>query len=610
MHSASWKKYLAIPTVGLVFVLAAAPKPRAQKAYEDRSTAKIAAENLLPGTDEDRIEFRNSATAGEVEAYGSALSVWPGEVLTIFARSSSGEDMQARVFRKGWYNGLRASAKTPWLNLPGKKRNGEPQPTPKPDPITGLVECQWESSLEIPIPSDWVTGVYLVKLVGKNSGKQSFVPFVVRDDSSSDILMQLSVTTYAAYNGWGGKSLYPHNSVGTPAVMVSLNKPFAYNGNASNYPGAGEVSRWELPMATFLERAGFDVSYCTDVDTHQDPEMLLKHKAFLCVGHDEYWSWEMRANVTRARDSGVDLGFFSGNTCYWQIRFAADSRGKPNRTIVCYKDRALTQDPYMNDGDPDHRRFVTVRWRDFPVLMPEDALLGVMYLGQYQGSSNLQFTTGIERTPWLSRGTGLVDSSVLFGLVGYEADSFHGIAGGPEGGHAPIGTKILAQSQVSGAPAGTFSHMSIYTAPSGALVFASGSMQWNWGLDPKLTGYWSIAAEQVTQNLLRRFISPPSRESVTLVAAKNPKKAIEGEPVTISVKVRGVQNELAAPTGVVELKDRDRVIALSLLSEGNLEVITTSLAGGRHTISFTYSGDDNFKPATSAFDIKVKRKPE
>jgi len=100
MHSASWKKYLAIPTVGLVFVLAAAPKPRAQarKAYEDRSTAKIAAENLLPGTDEDRIEFRNSATAGEVEAYGSALSVWPGEILTIFARSSTGEDMQARVF--------------------------------------------------------------------------------------------------------------------------------------------------------------------------------------------------------------------------------------------------------------------------------------------------------------------------------------------------------------------------------------------------------------------------------------------------------------------------------------------------------------------------------
>jgi hypothetical protein len=152
--------------------------------------------------------------------------------------------------------------------------------------------------------------------------------------------------------------------------------------------------------------------------------------------------------------------------------------------------------------------------------------------------------------------------------------------------------------------------MTIYTASSGALVFASGSMQWNWGLDPKLTGYWSIAAEQVTQNLLRRFVIPPSREGVTLVAARNPKKAIEGDPLDIIIKVRGAQSESAAPTGVVELKDRDRVIASSLLSEGNLEVITTSLAGGRHTISVSYSGDDNFKPATSAFDIKVKRKPE
>src|SRR5215510_733422 len=475
MYFAIWNRYCAILTVGLFLVLAPTPKPRAhaQGAYEDRSSAKIAAENMLPGTEEDRIDFRNSATGGEVEAYGSALSVWPGEILTIFARSSTGEEMQGRVFRKGWYNGLRACAKTPWLNVPGKKRNGEPQPTPKPDPVTGLVECQWESSLEIPIPLDWVTGIYLLKLVGKNTGKQSFVPFVVRDDSSSDLLMQLSVTTYAAYNGWGGKSLYPHNSIGAPAVMVSLNKPFAYNGNASNYPGAGEVSRWELPLATFLEKNGFDVSYCTNIDTHQDPEMLLKHKAFLCVGHDEYWSWEMRANVTRARDNGVDLGFFSGNTCYWQIRFAADSRGTPNRTIVCYKDRALTHDPYMNDGDPDHRRLVTVRWRDFPVLMPEDALLGVMYLGHYQGSSNLQFTSGIEHIPWLSRGTGLVGGSALFGLVGYEADSFHGIAGSVEGGHAPAGTRILAQSQITGAPPGTFSHMTIYTAPSGALVFAS-----------------------------------------------------------------------------------------------------------------------------------------
>jgi hypothetical protein len=600
-----------IRTLLLALMLAPVPKSRGQEQqpYEEGSSRKIVAENTMPGTDEDRIDTRNAASAGEVEAYGSALSVWPGETLSVFARSATGEDLRGRVFRKGWYNGLRACAKTPWLDLPGKKRNGQPQPMPQPDPITGLVECQWESSLDIPIPADWVSGIYLLKLVGKNTGKQSFVPFVVRDESSSDILMQLSVTTYAAYNGWGGKSLYPHNSVGTPAVMVSLNKPFAYNGNAGNYPGAGEVSRWELPMATFLERNGYDVSYCTDIDTHQDPEMLLRHKAFLCVGHDEYWSWEMRANVTRARDSGVDLAFFSGNSCYWQIRFAADSHGKANRTIVCYKDRALTQDPYMNDGNPEHRALVTVRWRDFPVLMPEDGLLGVMYLGQYQGTSNLQFTTGIERITWLSRGIGLAAGSILGGLVGYEADSFYGVAGGPEGGHAPLGTQVLAQSQISGAPPGKFSHMTIYTAPSGALVFATGSMQWNWGLEPKLSGYWSNAAEQLSHNLLRRFIAPPSREGVTLVAARSPKKATEGEPVTVTIRARGVHTDSTSPTGVVELRDGDRLFAAGLLRDGDLEVTTTSFAVGRHTISIRYSGDDSFKPATGAVDLKVKRKP-
>jgi hypothetical protein len=613
MNSTNWKTILVIPVLLLVCSLRPTTQVFGQnqeQINESFSANKIVAENTLPGTDEDRIDFINSATFGEVEGYGSALSVRPGETLSIFARSATGEDMRGRVFRKGWYNGQRACAKTPWLNVPGKKRNGETQPTPQPDPVTGLVECQWEASLEIPIPDSWVPGIYLLKLVGKNTGKQSYVPFVVRDDlSASGILMQLSVTTYAAYNGWGGKSLYPHNSVGTPGVMVSLNKPFAYNGNASTFPGAGEVSRWELPMATYLERNGFDVSYCTDIDTHRDPDLLLGHKAFLSVGHDEYWSWEMRANVKRARDNGVNLGFFSGDTCYWQIRFASDSHGNPNRAIVCYKDRALTRDPYMTDGNPDHRKLVTVRWRDFPVSMPEDELLGVMYLGQYQGSSNLQFISGIEQVPWLSHGTGLGNSSVLFDLVGYEADSFQGIAGGPEGGHAPVGTRILAQSQISSAPPGTFSHMTIYTSGSGALVFATGSMQWNWGLEPRFTKWWNPAVEQLTRNLLQRFVVPPVRLDATLDAARHPKNGIEGEPLTITITVSGVGTASTPPTGVVELKEGERLLVASTLRNGQAEVTTASLARGRHTISASYAGDDSYKPAAATFDVKIKKKP-
>ena len=609
MNILNWKAMLAIPIMFLVCF--AGPGPRVfgqnqERFNEPSSVNRIVAENTLQGTDEDQIAFNNSATFGEVEAYGSALSLRPGETLSIFARSATGEDMQGRVFRKGWYNGQRACAKTPWLDVPGRKRNGEAQPTPQPDPITGLIECQWESSLDIPIPDSWVTGIYLLKLVGKTSGKQSYVPFVVRDDMrSSAILMQLSITTYAAYNGWGGKSLYATNSVGGPAVMVSLNKPFAYNGNASTFPGAGEVSRWELPMATFLERNGFDVSYCTDIDTHRDGDALLNHKAFLSVGHDEYWSWEMRANVKRARDNGVDLGFFSANTCYWQIRFAPDSHGNTDRTIVCYKDKALTRDPYMNDGDPDHRQKVTVRWRDYPVSMPEDELIGVMYLGQYQGSSNLQFTSGIEQLPWLSRGTSLANNSVLFDLVGYEADTFHGVAGG----HAPVGTRILAQSQIISAPAGTFSHMTIYPASSGALVFATGSMQWNWGLEPKFTKWWNPAVEQVTRNVLQRFIAPPVRQDAVVTPTRRPRKGIEGEPITITVTVSGNGVVPSVPTGVIELKEGERALAATDLRDGQAQITISTLARGPHTVTVSYSGDDSYKPATASFDVRIRRKP-
>jgi hypothetical protein len=52
--------------------------------------------------------------------------------------------------------------------------------------------------------------------------------------------------------------------------------------------------------------------------------------------------------------------------------------------------------------------------------------------------------------------------------------------------------------------------MTAYVAPSGAQVFATGSIQWSWGLDdfnaPRLrTSRLSPAAAQITRNVLERF---------------------------------------------------------------------------------------------------------
>ena len=93
-------------------------------------------------------------------------------------------------------------------------------------------------------------------------------------------------------------------------------------------------------MVRFLESNGYDVSYTTGVDTDRRGAELLEHKAFLSVGHDEYWSGTQRTNVEAARDAGVNLAFFSGNEIFWKTRWenSIDGSGTPYRTLVTYKE--------------------------------------------------------------------------------------------------------------------------------------------------------------------------------------------------------------------------------------------------------------------------------
>ena len=93
-------------------------------------------------------------------------------------------------------------------------------------------------------------------------------------------------------------------------------------------------------MVRLLERNGYDVSYFSGIDTDRRGAELLEHKAFLSVGHDEYWSATQRANVEAARAAGVNLAFFSGNESFWKTRWenSIDGSGTDHRTLVCYKE--------------------------------------------------------------------------------------------------------------------------------------------------------------------------------------------------------------------------------------------------------------------------------
>ena len=470
----------------------------------------IRIENRKRGTND--WELTNPAQNREIEGYASLTSVARGGRIHFFVSTREPRYI-IEIFRMGWYGGAGGRRMTA-----PEMRTGHRQVVPKPDESTGVVECEWIDPFVLNVPdtrdpTEWASGIYLAKLTSEGEKKQSYIIFVVRDDTrASGLIVQSSVTTFQAYNNWGGKSLYNWNSKGERAAKkVSFNRPYAASPNpiAARGVGAGEfltnvqrtipAASWEYNMVRFLERVGYDVVYCSDVDTHLNSSLLLGHKGCIFMGHDEYWSWERRENVERARNAGIHLGFFTANACYWQVRYEADRTG-PSRSIVCYKHEAPREDPLALDNDDSNDHLLTNLWRKNPRKPPEDALVGVMYI------ANPVYGDIIVRDAnhWVCGGTGLHAGDRLQGLLGYEVDCMQG--------HAPLGTSLIAHSPFDNGGGLRYSDMTIYQAPSGAFVFATGSMQWAWGLDdygaPRLRpSLSSRPAIQMTRNVLARFLA-------------------------------------------------------------------------------------------------------
>src|SRR5690606_36270576 len=183
------------------------------------------------------------------------------------------------------------------------------QPEPFVDTETGLVDCgNWSTSATWSVPADAVSGVYVANLERLDTGARNRVLFVVRNDGrTSDVLVQTSDTTFQAYNVWGGYSLYRGTAYWGRATKVSYNRPYTPDEVENDF------FYGEYPLVRWLERNGYDVTYCACVDTDRRPAELLRHKVFVSSGHDEYWSGAQRAHVEAARDAGVHLIFMTGN---------------------------------------------------------------------------------------------------------------------------------------------------------------------------------------------------------------------------------------------------------------------------------------------------------
>lgn len=497
---------------------------------QEQGESPIVAENREMGTTDWLVtNFR-----GDIEAFSYPTSAVANGYIDLFVNTSA-PAFDIYVFRSGYYGGTGARLMQTIRDVPGMR-----QPAPRRDHDTGLASCaNWTGAYRLLIPDTWLSGIYLVKYVRPDTGGEYWSVFVLRDDNSrSDILYQHSLFTYHAYNRYGGKSLYTFNSGecdtvsgGPRGVRVSLMRPYL----EEDYYNLSSYLRVEYPLVRWLEAQGYDVTYLTNLDVHcagqpGNENLLLNHRVFLSTGHDEYWTQGVRDAVTQARDAGVHIGFMGANTCYWRVRLEDDPwSGEPESVIVTYKTtEAGREDP---SGSP------TGTWRDpAGIAAPENDLIGIQYIGDNDDFYFPLRVTAAYSGHRLYRHTDLQnmppDSYANLGqdVIGWEWDAV------AANGLTPATLEVVAETPVYGfqlrdygnSDNGTSdfarSHTTIYTASSGAIVFASGTIQWSWGLGAR--AHEAIDPDpyiqQITYNVLAEMGVFPQTPQFGLV--------LDGEP--------------------------------------------------------------------------------
>ncbi|HIA47475.1 MAG TPA: twin-arginine translocation signal domain-containing protein [Candidatus Hydrogenedentes bacterium] len=463
---------------------------------------RIIEENNLPGTTDwqltyTRVDPKTQFRCPWIEGYVSKASVRPGGSIDIMVSTNPAGPFKIDLYRLGHYGGKGGRH---------MKTLGPFEGATQADPDIGpnrLRECSWSPCATLDIPDDWLSGVYLGKLSLTEDRLQSYVIFIVHDDRQADLLFQCSDNTWQAYNRWPGHyALYDDgksNWALKSGTKVSYDRPYGKYCQILDNPlsqGSGEFLLWEFPLAFWMEREGYDVTYCSNTDVHADAECVRRVKGFISVGHDEYWSLEQFNHVKAAVDDGLNAGFFSGNTCCFVTPFEPGSDGTPNRII----ERAGR---FGGLSEAEKVKMGPFKIHDAP---SESSLIGGRTTTPYNGSGDWIIS---DDSSWVFKDAGVKNGDRIPGLIGWE---FHG-----EPADIP-GLKIVAE----GIATNTGNEKARWTATTypgkqGNWVFNAATIWWAQGLSvppghmPPISHYGRPHGEdervqQITRNVLNRFI--------------------------------------------------------------------------------------------------------
>lgn len=420
--------------------------------------------------------------SSKVEGYVSKTSYAAGDTIQLFVNTQPVSAFKLDLYRMGYYQGHGGHKVMSSGSIAGISQ-ASPEGGER-----NLQEASWKSTYSFVVPENWTSGVYLGKLTELTENHQAFIIFVVKDNRKADLMFQVSDLTWQAYNRWPGwSSLYDFgdniwNTSG--GNIVSFDRPytFYYNGLPSDLNpytnGSGEFLLWEFPLAFWMEKEGYDVTYISNLDTHRDYQGLLRAKGFISVGHDEYWTRQMYEHVSQARDAGLNLLFLGGNSLDGEIFLSTSMDGRKNRILG--------------------------RIRNFP---DEQDLMGAASYGVGLGDWTVR-----QAGHWVFDKTGLKEGDVIPDLVGWE---YHGPPLRKDPKLVVLATSGLDEEWSS--DPNVYS-TTIYPGPKENFVFNAATCWWSLPLssppgfrnppgkdfsrdDPRL--------QQMTKNLLNRVKSSP-----------------------------------------------------------------------------------------------------
>ena len=336
----------------------------------------------------------------EVHTYTDAMSYAPGETVR-FHGSTNAPAWTIEITRDGFKRATVHRAE----NLAGRFT-----PAPKDAYKAG---CRWPVVHSWTLPDDLPSGFYVVESSVPRSQGGTFVQhhfFVVRPTATTRkgrLLHILPTATWTAYNDWGGANHYlgidgpdadqmsPILSLdrpwtrgliklpeGAPRLCAPIREPmtppryemkeWAYANGFSFFYAAAGWAQYDRHFAVWAEREGYAVDTITQTDLHSRPKLLDDYACAVIVGHDEYWTREMRLAIEAFVDKGGHLARLGANFT-WQIRLEQDGHRQ-----VCYKSRAQTEDPVH--GTTEAHRLATA-WEDRDVGWPGATTVGVNGLG-------------------------------------------------------------------------------------------------------------------------------------------------------------------------------------------------------------------------------------